>query len=427
MMADHKIVIVARNQVTRTWLAALMHRNKYASQSAGTWEEARALIAPGQPTVVIIDDDLPDVDVVALIEEACSKYVSGCVKLIVLSADSRPERYAQLMASGADAYVDKRPDADAELVGRCGYLLSQMAKASGALPVKASRPSSPPQFLGKLISFYSPKGGNGTTTLCINLAQTFTQHGLSNNVLVADMVLPLGSVSLMVGARWNGSIAELTRQEGPYDRRLFEGYALQPEHWNVSVLRGARTPREAHELDGGRIKLLFDGMRQSYDYVFADFGRTLSKISVPLMAESDAVVLVIAPDLVTVDLARSAIAYFGESGIDKDKLFVILNRVVGREGLTKAQIENELGLPVQGTMPFAGENFAQTMNQKVPYALRFPEDMTAVMLKTLAEQLQRHVALGRGERAPVNLGTAMLKKKTGMLARLSPADRSTNR
>ena len=422
-MADHQIIIVARNQVARNWLAALLERNKYASRSVGGWEEARALITPARPALVIIDDDLPGVDVLALVEEACSNTVSSSVKIIVLSADDRPQRYAQMLASGVDAYVIKRPGADAELVGRCGYLLAQMAKAPAALPTTDSRPATPPRPHGKLISFYSPKGGNGTTTLCINLAQSLTQYGVSDNVLVADMVLPLGSVSLMVGAKWNGSIVELTGQEGPYDRHLFEGYALQPDHWNVSVLRGARTPREAHGLDASRIKPLFDGMRQAYDYVFADFGRTLSKISVPLMAESDAVVLVIAPDLVTVDLARSAIGYFGESGIDQGQLFIILNRAVGREGLTKLEIEHELGLPVQGTMPYAGENFTLTMNQKVPYALRFPEDIPAIMLKTLAEQLQRQVAQRRGESAPANLGTTMLNKPAGMLSRLSPADR----
>jgi len=426
-MANHQIIIIARNQVARNWLAALLARNKYASQSVVGWNQARALMTPGRPALLIIDDDLPGVDVLALVEEAAANTVSHPVKLIVLSADERPQRYAQMLASGVDAYVIKRPGADAELVGRCGYLLAQMAKEPPSVQAPASGASTQPRPGGKLISFYSPKGGSGTTTLCINLAQSLTQFGISDNVLLADMVLPLGSVSLMVGAKWNGSIVELTGQEGPYDRHLFEGYALQPEHWNVSVLRGARTPREAHELDASRIKPLFDGMRQSYDYVFADFGRTLSKISMPLMAGSDAVVLVVAPDLVTVDLARSAISYFGESGIDKSQLFVILNCAVEREGLTKMEIEHDLGLPVQGIMPYAGENFTLTMNQKVPYALHFSEDIAATMFKTLAEQLQRHVARRRGDNAPANLGTAMLKRPTGMLSRVSPANRPTTR
>ena len=82
-MADHQIIIVARNQVARNWLAALLERNKYASRSVGGWEEARALITPARPALVIIDDDLPGVDVLALVEEACSNTVSSSVKIIV--------------------------------------------------------------------------------------------------------------------------------------------------------------------------------------------------------------------------------------------------------------------------------------------------------------------------------------------------------
>ncbi len=153
MMADHEIIIVARNQVTRTWLSALMNRNKYVSQSAGTWEEARRRITPGRSTVVIIDDDLPGVDVLALAQEVSANTGSGNVKLIVLSADDRPERYAQMIASGVDAYVIKLPGADAEMVGRCGFLMAEMAKASPPVAAADARLATPPRPRGKLISF----------------------------------------------------------------------------------------------------------------------------------------------------------------------------------------------------------------------------------------------------------------------------------
>jgi Mrp family chromosome partitioning ATPase len=52
---------------------------------------------------------------------------------------------------------------------------------------------------GWLIVFLSAKGGTGTSSLCANLAMNIQQGQPEARVVVADLVLPIGSIGQIVG------------------------------------------------------------------------------------------------------------------------------------------------------------------------------------------------------------------------------------
>jgi len=64
-------------------------------------------------------------------------------------------------------------------------------------------------------------------------------------------------------------------------------------------------------------------------------GRSLSRISLPLIQKADLIILVVSTDQSTVKLTKTVWDYLQSQGVDNQKIYAILNRAVRLEGLTK--------------------------------------------------------------------------------------------
>jgi hypothetical protein len=74
-------------------------------------------------------------------------------------------------------------------------------------------------------------------------------------------------------------------------------------------------------------------------------------------------------------------------GINDQKMYLILNRAVGLEGLTKAQVEEILGLTIKTAIPHMGSNFALANNLHQPITIKYPTDTASIILKETAENM----------------------------------------
>lgn len=367
--------IIDGNAATRKWLSDLLTKAGFVIQEAKSGREGLIKIDSERPDLVILELDLPDMDGIEVCKRIRANPDLDTTRIIVLTGRDDPEVITTVLDLGVNDYIIKRPGADRELLGKCTSLLGRIKQ--GSQPLSS----------GRIITFFSAKGGNGTSTLCANLANMLALQIAPKTLLVVDMALPLGSLSLITGVHKDSSIVKLMSELRSFDPASMTPYFAFLEPWNLSVLPSPRNPEEAQELDARRLDALFNALALAFNYVVVDIGRTLSRISLPILQRSNAVVIILGPDLVTVELSRVAIKYLTETGISTTRLFPILNRAVGREGLTKAQIEETLGLSIQGTVPNTQDNFTISNNQNLPYAKAFPFDTTTTMLKELARQL----------------------------------------
>ena len=151
----------------------------------------------------------------------------------------------------------------------------------------------------------------------------------------------------------------------------------------------------AADLDIGKLPAILSALRKHQDYVFVDVGRSLSKFILPIIESADLVVLVMSTDHSTATLTKKLWDYLSEQGVAADKVFAILNRAVGLEGLTRAEAENMLGLPIKLMMPYMMGNFTLANNQHVPIMKKFPTDTASMVLKDVALAMSRQAIAGR--------------------------------
>jgi len=136
-----------------------------------------------------------------------------------------------------------------------------------------------------------------------------------------------------------------------------------------------------------RIEQIMTAIIESHDYVLVDLGRALSRITQPIIRMADVIVLVIGTDLSTTIITNTVWKYLQSKGIDLQHLYVLQNRAVGLEGLTKPELEQMTGLQVQITIPYLSGNMTVANNRHEPLMSRDPNDSGSLTIKQAASQI----------------------------------------
>lgn len=335
-----------------------------------------------RPQVIIFDTNLPDMDGLTFARKLHGDSRTASAFLLPLAEKADFQQEMEYIAAGCVGYLVKSP----QLVQTLQQFLDNPARARSDLFSRAE---------GKLICFLSAKGGVGTTSLLVNLADHVgreRENRKTPSVCVADLVLPIGSVAQIVG--YQGDFNLITLSEQPPERLTtfyIKEQLVSLERWHFALLPGSPDPEQASRLQFQKIKTIVDALRSGYDYIFIDLGRTLSRISLPLLLGSDLVVLIAGNDTATVTNTGLVMEYLLAKGLEQERLFILLNRAVGLEGLTKDEIEKTLGQPVMATIPYLREQMTLANNQHLPYLEKFQSSTTNLLLRDISIAIEDQI------------------------------------
>jgi MinD-like ATPase involved in chromosome partitioning or flagellar assembly/CheY-like chemotaxis protein len=385
-MADASCLLIIENeQRALNYLSEMFTKAGYTVLVAPSGKEGLIEAWRNRPAAIIIDPALPDLDGLELVRKLRADARTAAAKLLIVSVRSKPEDVLTGMQAGADEYIIRRPGAEAELLER----IQALFPVGGAAPPGEA---GGPGRAGKLISFLSAKGGTGTSSLCANMAHILAKQVAPKTVVVVDLVLPIGSISQIVGVDAANTIVEATQLD-PKDltpAKMLDLARMVPE-WHFHLLAGSRDPEAAQILQVNRLETMFEALRQAYDYVLVDFGRALSRISLPIIRNSARTVMVLSADISTVALSKTTLKYLELQGLRRIQIYPILNRAVGLEGMGKTDMEKELALNIPNIVPHMGGAFAQANNAHQAIVIKLPNDSATFAIHSLTMGLLAQV------------------------------------
>jgi len=202
----------------------------------------------------------------------------------------------------------------------------------------------------------SGKGAPGKTTLAIAIAAALGDSGWS--VALVDADLRGGNVAPYLGLDPRRGLVGLAVAGGPLDARLATELQEGP---GCAVLAGVERPELAAALTSELVTGAIARLRSRYDRVVVDLG---SPPATGVLQAADHVLLVTAPDLVSLWNARLALRSLGEHGGGHWSL--VVNRREGREHYEADEIERALGLPVLGTVREDRPAARRAIDRQVP-------------------------------------------------------------
>lgn len=399
-MADKCILVVDDHPASRAFLTSHLRQKRFGVLEAPTGKEGLIAAWRDRPALVLFDPTFQDITDQEFISKLRNDPRTGATPLVAFSTDASPARRESCLRLGVNEYLVKSASALPvleEILTR--IITAEQPIVSPSKPVE-TKEEEPPQAEGKnglLIVFLSAKGGTGTSSLCANLAMNIQQGQPEARVVVADLVLPIGSIGQIVGDQ--GKVNLVTVSDLPAGQTSVDYFYKslpKPSVWQFQLLAGSPDPQQANSVRGERIGQIVDTLCAGYDFVILDIGRALSRISLPLIQKADLILLVVSTDQSTVQLTKTVWDYLQAQGVSKQKIYAILNRAVGLEGVTKTQAEEIIGLPIQKMMPYLGGNFALANNLNQPITVKYPTDTASIIFKETATDMVKLARRLRG-------------------------------
>jgi pilus assembly protein CpaE len=373
-MPGKKILVIDADAASRHFIARKLLDQNYEVIQSGTGKEGLIFAWRDHPDLVIIDPALADVRGEEIAAKLRNDARTANVPLVALSSDAEPTRRNSCVEAGFNEYIVKS--------GQAVMLLSDALSRLLGMSVEEMKQG------GLLIVFLSAKGGAGTSSLCANIAMNIPHHRPEARMVVADLVLPIGSIASIVGYGEAQNIVTVTNLPAEQSSmQFFRNELPAMEIWRFNLLAGSPDPDGSHQLNVNRIWDVIAALKRAYDFVLVDVGRSLSRITLPLIQHADLVALVISTDASALPLTKTLLDYLKNKGISPDKIYPILNRVVGLEGLSKTDVENAIEAEVRVSFPYLGTNFAFANSQHQPFTLKFPKDTASIIFQDAAREM----------------------------------------
>jgi len=385
-MSGKKILIIDADVASRNFVARYFLNQHYEVIQAGSGKEGLIYAWRDRPDLAVIDPMIADIPGEELAKKLKQDPRTANMPLIALSGDTSAARVRSCLDAGFGDYITKSGQAMPTLVETAGRVLgiSGMAAKKGGL----------------LVVFQSAKGGTGTSSICANIAMNMGQNQPETRTAVVDLVLPIGSIASIVG--YEGlqnivTVCDMSAEETT--SQILRDGLVEMNIWHFNLLAGSPDPESSVHLKVARIMDVITSLKEAYDYVFIDIGRSLSRITLPLIQNADLNIMVVSTDVSAVAFTKIVMKYMKGKGVDPSSIFTILNRAVGLEGMSKVDVEKMLEIPVKATVPYLGSNMALANSQHQPFSLKFPKDTASIVFQEAAKEM---VTLARQLRTESN-------------------------
>jgi pilus assembly protein CpaE len=199
------------------------------------------------------------------------------------------------------------------------------------------------RFDGRVMAFFSPKGGTGCTTVAMNFG--IELHRLTGSkTLLVDLDLELGEMASYMGLKPRFHLVDLLANFHRMDENLLTSY-IERHDSGVHVLSAPFEPQTGQAVTADEITAVIAFLRRQYDYVVVDTSKSLTPPAVVAMKAATQLFLVTNLDLCSLRNTKRCMGILrdiaGESG---DRIRLIVNRYKNDALVSLADLESTLGL-----------------------------------------------------------------------------------
>ncbi len=333
-------------------------------------ETGLAITQAEHPDLVIADVMMPKLNGYEYCRRVRAQEDLADILILVFSARFQPIDRQTAMEAGATDYMPKTVE-PSELVAHVEELLST---SPAAAKVKA----------GQVVALFSLRGGVGVTSLAVNLslAVALTRR---QPVALVDMAPLAGHAALMLDLRPTGGLHKALASDGLITAETLKPY-WQIHDSNVQVLSSPMSPGEAGEVPPAAVQPLADSLRQTFSLALLDLPSTLSSSTAAALTAADRVLLLVTPDVASLQSAAIALQALNTLEVDTGRIWPVLNTPGGVGGLSPEAVSKALRRSLVATIPYE-PGMLSALNARRPLMLSSPKSAAAHAIARLAAQL----------------------------------------
>lgn len=358
---------------------------------ARTGREAVQLAKETKPNVILMDINMPDMDGITATRLIVRDVPT--TQIVMVSVQQDTDYLRQAMLAGARDFLSKPPSAD-ELINtirRLGEISRENERKLSTATVEVGPVSGPRKagLDGKVIAFFSPKGGSGCTTLATNLAIALQSE--DTKVVLVDANIQFGTVHVFLGLKSKYTIVNLVQQGEELDEAFLQS-VLAAHPSGVKVVLGPATPEDAELVLATPLKKLLEDLTRLFNYVIVDTASVLREQELAVLDVADRILLVGTPEIPSLANVKKFFDLSEKLEYPKDKIMLVLNRMDKRWGISVQSIEDRLKHTVRAQIPFDDKTVVASINTGVPLATANRNTPVAQGIFDLAQRVREEFA-----------------------------------
>jgi pilus assembly protein CpaE len=349
-----------------------------------------------EPDILLVDSQLGNESTMDIIDDLALQFPSAAVVAILPNND--PLVAQQVMLAGARAFLIA-PFSQINLLST----LRRVSELEGRRQqTQAYLPTALPEALRPLrsVTFYSPRGGTGVTSLAANTAIALAEE-TGKKVLLFEGKVFFGHLEVMLDLKVQNALSDLIPHAANLDEGLIRDVvAAHPS--GIHVLLAPSSPQIAQGIRAEDIYNIFIGVSRYYDYVVVDAGGPLNDISVTLMDATDRILLVTTPDLAALHDTSKFIQLSRSLSYPSEKILMVLNKAGVDGGVKLKDIEAVLHNQVYHQIANDPANVLRSINRGIPFLVYYPRSNASKSVQQLAKNLAAiKIREAGGEPVPV--------------------------
>jgi MinD-like ATPase involved in chromosome partitioning or flagellar assembly len=262
-------------------------------------------------------------------------------------------------------------------------LLFRTATPPAPQPPEPSFGGLRPSTTGQVITFFSLKGGVGTTTLAVNTA-LLVRALTKEPVLLVDLSVERASVTAQLTVEVRRHLDDLASLP-TVDPEVVQGIVAHHAS-GLDVLPAPLSPQTAELVTAELMSAVFPVLKSHYRWVILDTASTFSELNLSAFDQSDLVVVVTAPDLVALKTTQACLDVFSALQTTGERRLLLLNQIYPRARLEPGDMEKALGERIDLVVPF-GEEVLQSIDHGSPLALGHADHPVVRALDTFVRKI----------------------------------------
>ncbi|MFH1247996.1 MAG: ATPase, T2SS/T4P/T4SS family [Candidatus Omnitrophota bacterium] len=241
--------------------------------------------------------------------------------------------------------------------------------------------------MSRVISIFSTKGGVGRSLIMVNLASYLAQEANKKVCLVDCDLQTAGDIARMINLQPAKSMSELilAMKSDPQNVKI-ENYITRTS-FGFSFLPAVLDFKESGDLDSEKIGEVFGLLKNEYDFILVDAGKSFNEAALNILNHSNVILLPTTPDVISIGQTRSTIHVLQDLNFPLMMLKVILNRSASASSISTQEIMLHLPVEIIANIPSEGKAVNMAINSGTPLTISSPSSKFVQSLKKLGDQL----------------------------------------
>ena len=373
---EYRVILIESNRLMLERLSSVI-RNTKDFELVSRYQRAGDALGQGlmfKPNLILLDID--EEGNLSLLEDFTKTFQEADV--ICLSAKWAPSDSESIARAGAKGFLIK-PFTSEELQEAL-----RTFNKSGL------------SFGSNVLSFFSPKGKSGKTTLIANLGMALAQK-TGQQVGIIDADLQFGDMSVFFNLSPKTTLMEAVRDINFLSPVTLNSYFL-PIAENLRVLCGTRRPEYAEMVDIKSFTEVVDMARSMYRYVLIDLPSGFVPISIATAEASDITYLAaMINGTFEIEHMKRALEIFKAWPNYEKRVKTVFTRVEPCDANEQNKLSEAMGYPVSSVIPNEYMLVSSAANNGQMAILEQPESRFAQMVNQMADDIigtKSHVRWG---------------------------------